>query len=116
MKFLKVMCLIIFVLFGSTCFVKANPAEELRSNIVEAQERFEQARKALKSKNPKMFYDFESNKWTEDCYIAEEVFKKYYPKEYQEYIISRTNLDDLFYTFFVNQVNQINNASSVSSI
>ena len=54
MKFLKVMCLIILVLFGSTCFVKANPTEELRSNIVEAQERFEQARKVLKSKNPKM--------------------------------------------------------------
>lgn len=107
MKFFKVMCLLFFALFGTVCSVKANPTEELRSKIFVAQERFEQARNVLKSKNPKMFYDFDSNKWTNDCYVAEEVFRKYYPVEYKEYVFSKIELDDLFYMFFVSKVNQI---------
>ena len=105
-NFLKIVCLLIVVLFGTVFSVNAEPPEELIDRIVVAQKRFEQARNVLRSKNPKMFYDFDTNKWTNECYAAEEAFRKYYHSEYREYITAKMELDDLFYTFYVAKVNR----------
>ena len=107
MKFLKTMCLLIVVLFGTVCSVKADITKELREKISVAQQRFEQTKNVLREKNPKMFYDFDINKWTDDCYAAEKFFRKHYPNEYNDYIVARIELDDLFYTLFISNANQI---------
>ena len=107
MKFLKTMCLLLGVLFGSVCSVKAEIPKEMRDKISVAQQRFEQTKNVLREKNPERFFDFDSNKWTEKCYAAEKFFRKHYPDEYNDYIVARIELDDLFYTLFVSNANQI---------
>ena len=107
MKFVKAVCLLIVVLFGTVCSVKAEIHKEMRDKISVAQQRFEQTKNVLREKNPELFFDFDSNKWTEKCYAAEKFFRKHYPKEYNDYIVARIELDDLFYTLFVSNANQI---------
>lgn len=107
MKFLKTVSLLIVSLFGAVCSVTAEPPVELEHQIVDAQKRFEQARNVLRAKNPKIFYDFDVNRWTEECYAAEETFRKCYPSEYGEYINSKMELDDLLYMSYVCHMNSV---------
>ena len=107
MKFFKTVSLLIVSLFGTVCSVNAEPPGELEHKIVDAQKRFEQSRNVLRAKNPKLFYDFDANRWTEECYAAEETFRKCYPAEYGEYINSKMELDDLLYMSYVCHMNSV---------
>lgn len=96
-RLLAVIVVILMCIGGA----KALTPEELHQQIQYALEGVRQAELKLKQKAPRLADIWIKEKTNEEGHKAEVTLRQLYPKEYMEYLIARSNLDDLLYTQFL---------------
>ena len=102
--FRKIICtLTVFLLcFGS---VNAITPAEVQEQIQRALETIKQAELKLRLRAPHLTDIWIREKTNDEGHAAEVELRRLYPKEYMDYIVARSDLDDLLYTQYLIFVN-----------
>lgn len=103
--FKKIMLFILLsaqlLILSAQCPAEAITPEEIHEQIQRAYENLQRAELRLKLRAPHLA-DFWMKEFTnEDGHQAELELRRLYPKEYNEYVSAKIDLDDLLYTQFL---------------
>jgi hypothetical protein len=98
---LKKILALVAVLFMCCGGASAITPEEIHEQIQYAVEIVRQAELRLKRLAPRLTDIWITERTNDEGHAAEVELRRLYPKEYMEYIVARSNLDDLLYTQYL---------------
>ena len=98
--FKSIICTLVAILI---CFggVAAITPEEIHQQIQDAIEILRQTELKLKLRAPRLAEIWITERTNDEGHAAEVELRRLYPKEYMDYIVAQSNLDDLLYTQYL---------------
>lgn len=88
----------ILICFGGATAITP---EEIKEQIKYAVENLNQCELKLKLRAPRLTEIWITEKTNDEGHAAEVELRRLYPKEYMDYIVARSDLDDLLYTQYL---------------